>query len=811
MAVSKLYSFPFLFKEGIQKDNGAILKVKRIVIPKIQRAYAQGRESEKNVREVFLNDIFEHLCSGQSMELNFIYGTMNRGDFELLDGQQRLTTLYLLYWYVSNVESDDRLDFLQNFVYDTRTTSTDFLTHLSNRKYAINDKPSTIITKSKFYTHAYSYDSTVESMLNMLDSIHERYVKLDGIKVLHNLDKIQFYVELLDDYAYPEELYIKMNARGLKLTPFENFKADMVKYLKSNGYDRLVDYAGKLGVRQMPYYMRFSTKMDNMWTDMFWKDIKTDEECCAAFFRFFYRFMANKYITIVMPDQNADSFRFDDVYSFFDEKSEKQIARYEGFNKYSSILTTHPSFIEEMELVLDTFSEYYTSVIAPLLTPVWEETSWNYYSPHHVYDRRCAIKFAAVTEYIIACKNIHAFQPDNFARWMRIVNNVVENTNIDGIRPQVGLTRRLVGILSSHTAIRDIYRCMSGLTLEKNVNRALAEEVIKAKMIVDHPSEAWESAFLEAEHHPFLKGMIGFYLNEGDSLDLFKNRYERICEMFDADGITAPFREKHILLRSLLCQLTDQYGDNGFNDQPITEKVERDKHIKNTLASRHSIRELFKNVTLAHSREEVLDMLAEEIDRERDLSHLTLEAKLAYFRIKDDVRLYDWIMSEECSKGKMMKIQSLYGNIFVNIPRSWWSKVIIDTERHLMIPKLIELYGFSLVDENLQAMYNCVGDYYGYGIDLVKKIGKCTIFVRFDTSHNLFVKISGISNDKARELHGRYPDLSQTEKSENDYRHFGFTHYTTYSDSFRNIVDLVEKATELAENIEDEMHDNMDI
>lgn len=801
MAVSKLYSFPSLFREGIQKENGTIREVKRIVIPKIQRAYAQGRESEENVREVFLDDIFEHLCNDKSMELNFIYGTMNGEDFELLDGQQRLTTLYLLYWYVSNVESDNRLDFLQNFVYDTRTTSTDFLAHLSSRKYVISDNPSKIITKSKFYTHAYSYDSTVEAMLNMLDAIHERYIKSDGIKVLHNLDKIQFYVELLDDYAYPEELYIKMNARGLKLTPFENFKADMVKFLKSKGYDRMVDYVGKLGTRQMPYYMCFSTKMDNMWTDMFWKDTKTDDECSAAFFRFFYRFIANKYITAVKPDQNADSFRSDDVYSFFDEKSENQIVRYEGFKEYSSILAAHPSFIEEMELVLDAFSEYYTTDIAPLLIPAWEKTSWNYYSPHHVYDRRCAIKFAAVTEYIIACKSIHAFLPDNFARWMRIVNNVVENSNIDGIRPQVGLTRRLVDIMSSDVAISDIYRCMSELTLEKNVNRALAEEVIKAKMIVDHPSEAWESTFVEAEHHPFLKGMIGFYLREDDSLDRFKNRHERICEMFDADGITAPFREKHILLRSMLCQLTEQYGDNGFNDRPITERAERDKHIKNTLASCHSIREHFRNVTLAHSREETLNMLADEIDKERDLSQLTIEARLAYLRIKDDVRLYDWIIKEEWSKGKIMKIQSLYGNIFVNIPRSWWSKVIIDTERHLMIPKLIELYGFSLVDENQHAMYDRFGDYFGYGIDLDKNIGKCTIRVRFDTGHNLYVKISGINNDKARELQRRYPDLSIVEQNENDFRQCGYTSYTKYPDSYNRIIKLVEKATELAEDV----------
>ena len=48
------------------------------------------------------------------------------------------------------------------------------------------------------------------------------------------------------DVKYGNELYIKMNARGKQLTPFENFKADLLGYLKNEKVNWVNDIANGL-------------------------------------------------------------------------------------------------------------------------------------------------------------------------------------------------------------------------------------------------------------------------------------------------------------------------------------------------------------------------------------------------------------------------------------------------------------------------------------------------------------------------------------------------------------------------------------
>ncbi len=82
-------------------ESGNILS--SLKIPLIQRDYAQGRESNTDLRESFIAKLFQHLESGEELKLDFIYGSVDRNSgtvFLPLDGQQRLTTLFLLHWYI---------------------------------------------------------------------------------------------------------------------------------------------------------------------------------------------------------------------------------------------------------------------------------------------------------------------------------------------------------------------------------------------------------------------------------------------------------------------------------------------------------------------------------------------------------------------------------------------------------------------------------------------------------------------------------------------------------------------------------------
>ena len=82
-----------------------------IVIPVIQRDYAQGRTDDEHVTEVrknFVKNLISYLRDTEisSHDLDFIYGTVNEtsnqwSEFIPLDGQQRLTTLFLLHWFLA--------------------------------------------------------------------------------------------------------------------------------------------------------------------------------------------------------------------------------------------------------------------------------------------------------------------------------------------------------------------------------------------------------------------------------------------------------------------------------------------------------------------------------------------------------------------------------------------------------------------------------------------------------------------------------------------------------------------------------------
>ena len=79
--------------------------IKSIEIPIIQRDYAQGREDDDTamIRRDFLEVLINALTTPESVGLDFVYGEVTaHGVLKPLDGQQRLTTLFLLHWYVAS-------------------------------------------------------------------------------------------------------------------------------------------------------------------------------------------------------------------------------------------------------------------------------------------------------------------------------------------------------------------------------------------------------------------------------------------------------------------------------------------------------------------------------------------------------------------------------------------------------------------------------------------------------------------------------------------------------------------------------------
>ncbi|MGI8434793.1 MAG: DUF262 domain-containing protein, partial [Nocardioidaceae bacterium] len=214
-----------------------------IEIPIIQRDFAQGRPDDEAtaIRERFLDAIVHASTTDVEMALDFVYGDVKAGVLLPLDGQQRLTTLFLLHWYVASLaEALDPAAPWLRFSYATRPTARDFCLIIAEHPYPVGSlRPSEWITDQPWYLYPWRQDPTISSMLVMLDAMHERFhhEQTDFGAVWGRLSgeekrAIWFLFLPVADMDYGEDLYIKMNSRGKPLTPFEVFKADLEEMLR---------------------------------------------------------------------------------------------------------------------------------------------------------------------------------------------------------------------------------------------------------------------------------------------------------------------------------------------------------------------------------------------------------------------------------------------------------------------------------------------------------------------------------------------------------------------------------------------------
>ena len=199
-----------------------LLKHRKLRIPKIQRDYAQGRQSQKvdEIRKVFVHTLLLVVKGKRpSAELDFVYGSNQNNAFEPLDGQQRLTTLFLLHWMMGvqlNVSGDKSQSL---FTYETRNTSNEFcdelvqhaaiqFVHEAQNK---NTEPSVVIKGRDWFKWEWKYDPTILSMLVMIDAIYNEMgddwnMDLDVCR--KNLENITFNLLNLGEFGLSNEQFI---------------------------------------------------------------------------------------------------------------------------------------------------------------------------------------------------------------------------------------------------------------------------------------------------------------------------------------------------------------------------------------------------------------------------------------------------------------------------------------------------------------------------------------------------------------------------------------------------------------------------
>ena len=256
--------------------------VREIEIPLIQRDYAQGREGVgvERIRLDFLGVLHGAVSNlTPPVSLDFVYGIVTEEVLRPLDGQQRLTTLFLLHWYVASRAG--RLEAEQDrpwtkFRYATRPSAKSFCDKLTRHRLPDETARETLdnhkkpvsdwIIDQRWYLYTWAHDPTIQAMLRMLDAIHRKFrtAAWDGNygaawERLASSERpaVSFYFLPLENGEDGSELYIKMNARGRPLTPFENFKARFQQVIEEGGCGR--DRAERIAL-----------KLDTDWSDVFW-------------------------------------------------------------------------------------------------------------------------------------------------------------------------------------------------------------------------------------------------------------------------------------------------------------------------------------------------------------------------------------------------------------------------------------------------------------------------------------------------------------------------------------------------------------
>lgn len=528
-----------------------LISEKKIVIPIIQRDYAQGREKKEYVRKNILEQLGKALFDNQPTELDFVYGTEAR-DMKLdtirmypLDGQQRLTTLWLLHWYIAykakkleeNINGKDVIkDILKNFSYETRISSREFCEKLCELKYQEIDNIVDLIKNQTWFFSAWKQDPTIQAMLRMLSGTNHSKINdelfIDGIEMLFKgKDKFEDYWKVLIKSECPihfkflplqsfelpmsDELYIKMNARGKALTSFENFKAELVDWIYKDKYK---EFWGTNNDEQNINRAALISAIDNQWTDIFWNNAKGIGRVDEIYFAFLNRLFYNLVITdksCSLNDKNASRNKY---YAYFNSIDKNKL--YEDFGLYEYFLSQRKDIIVYIASVLKNYSismrRYRENAIERILQCEWDNDfhfipkykmengnpiRTSDYADNEIIDFSTINQMERVVFYAI-CKyfNEGSIETDDaisLKRWMRFVWNLVSEfdgtgqSHIRNIKAMQEAISYIDSITDSHNVYEELGKEYEGplsnfkINGETALKRRFQEEIVKARQILD--------------------------------------------------------------------------------------------------------------------------------------------------------------------------------------------------------------------------------------------------------------------------------------------------------------------------------------
>ena len=485
----------------------------KIQVPYYQRDYAQGRTDGgriDNIRKVFVEELYQAIKGERQCHLGLVFGSYDTDNstFIAVDGQQRLTTVFLLHWYVA--WSEDKLNDYQklstNFSWDTRSYSSQFVELL----FKINRTDNVIdaIKTNCNYFSIWENDPTVKGMLTMLEEIEKQYPKGECSlcqELFSNDCNIKYDILKLEKNS-DGKTYLKMNSRGRSLTTFELFKSKFID----------------------EYRPSFANNFDDKWLNFMLKMSKDDKGNFADPDISYMNFINEYTYMILSLHSNDDS---DKEYKhFIDAKMKDNLTDvpFISFEKYKPAFENINSFEKFFDWICANY-ETIKCIDGELRFPdskFFADEIIKSSNPHFSHRTKLfsIYKYAELIKYAPIDKEL-------YKRWNRVFRNLVANSEIDG--NNFGKICKTI----KQIATADIYLYLAnGEKLNTFDNGQIEEEIAKAKQIITGGS-VWESKIIEAEKYSFFKGAIRFLFTKesiGDDWgeDVFNRKWNNAKAYF---------------------------------------------------------------------------------------------------------------------------------------------------------------------------------------------------------------------------------------------------------------------------------------
>lgn len=820
------------------KTFWSVLERFGIEIPPIQRDYAQGRETSKakRVRNSFLKSITDALKNDEKLSLDFVYGKIyglrneeehrrnkraiqslinSIKDYALtvdlkindvdiqdksgieadlvylvpLDGQQRLTTLFLFHWYISKrLAKRNELQVLNRFRYKTRKSSTSFIELLTNSEAEIQFGFETEIKEDlkegnlfkeiinlEHFSLSWLNDPTVQAMLIVIQAIHYKLQVEDNERLKDILstywssltrDNLIYFDFLnLQDFNLSDDLYVKMNARGKQLSSFENFKAWLFGAIEDKKLIKEEDWE--------KYKLRF----DIEWNDIFWnakgnKIYKVDN----AFLQYFKLMYIADYLKSMdisqykLIDVNTSDYYFKEIEldeiteTVLDSKGEL-VFDFEVYFDNKLFGSKLNSYLQILDLLSDEGMSILDSITESRISLFNE--SEDKFSQLYISENSLNFSWVSFIERYLVLKYIEIkgkklfdyndLEKLEFQKYVRIMLNLLHNKIIANKHLYL-------------QAIEAIDLILDNLDFSKVETWFLQNEIIffdefqieeeKIKLLLFSTHKDWKARIFKAEEHRYFRGQINFLLKYSRLYDLYRseeinfseevqkqnvffieqfdNYYQKFNLLFDAKGLRS-----HIdinLFKSAILNFGFYFVNVGYQKYHTLQNISRDYSWKRILGesvkdSEYSEKGFFIK--------DLVDNISDYDNIPNSLNYIISSNK--NFSSHIDFLIHFPLMLSQCGNNLVRFHQDINCNGYAYLVKSVNINYPKDLEIHLYALQLeLESRGFQVKSEFNELKDN----------QFITKVNNQDILVSFNFANEAMIKKSYYyieSNGKGKE------------------------------------------------------------